>query len=101
MVQGLRADLHGNEGTAEVFGREGLLLASRRHGMRRSRSDGTDDGRGVSNRLLDLSDGIVEDFIDGRLAEKSHHRAIVALGVDDSGRLRSRVGGAGGVDIDR
>ena len=94
---GLRGDLHGDQGASEVLWREGQRLASGRHGYG---GDGAILGRGVSDRLLEQSDGILGNLIERMFREKSHHRTAVAIGVDDGGGLRARVGRTGKVGRD-
>lgn len=90
----LRAELHSDERTSQVLWREGLALATGRHG---DRGEGAHDGRGVPDGLFQLGDGVLGNLVDGCLREQGHHGTVVALGVDDGGGLGARVGGAGRV----
>ncbi len=104
-LQSLSADLYGNQCARQVLRRkrQGLGLASRRHGIRRSGRHGPDDGGGVANRLLEQGDGVIGVLVSGDgvvFREKRHHGAGVAfrIGVDDGGGLRAD-GGARGVQV--
>lgn len=94
MVIQLGADLDSHQGTGQGFRREGQVLGPRRQawgGDGRLRRQSADDGRGVPDGFLELGDGVLWDLVDRNLREEGHHRAAVALRVDDGRCLRPDV----------
>lgn len=89
---GLRAELHGSQGTREVLWCKGHVFAT--GGLGRG-GHGAHNRRRVPDGLFELSDGVLWNFVDREFREESHHGAVGAVRVDNGRRLGACVNRAG------